>query len=174
MIALLTMPVATLAQTTPSEQPSAAGPQSGGGMMRAFDSLNLSPDQRQKIDALMSQYRQAHPRGSTPDPAARKALRDQIFSILTPAQQAQLRANIQARGGDPTSRMMSRFAQLNLSDDQKNRIQALIAQFQQAHPAGSSPDPQARQQLRDQINAVLTPQQQQQLQQMRNQEKPGS
>jgi len=174
VIASLAMPVATFAQNTPTDQPGAAAPRNGGGVMRALDNLNLSADQRQKIDALIAQYRQAHPRGSTPDPAARKALRDQIFAILTPAQQAQLRANMQAAGsGDLTSRMMARLAPLNLSDDQKSRIQGLVSQFQAAHPAGSPPDRTAMQQLRDQINAVLTPQQQQQLQQMRNQERPG-
>ena len=170
VVAALAMPVATLAQNAPPDQPGTAGPRYGGGAMRALDNLNLTPDQRQKIDALMAQYRQAHPRGSTPDPAARKALRDQIFSILTPAQQAQLRANMQAAaGGDFTGRMMARLAPLNLSDDQKARIQSLVSQFQATHPAGSPPDRTAMQQLRNQINAVLTPQQQQQLQQMRTQ-----
>ena len=170
MIVALALPAATLAQTTPADQPGVSAPQNGRGMMHAYDNLNLTPDQRQRIDALVAQYRQAHPRGSTPDPAARKALRDQINSILTPSQQAQLRANMQAaRSGDFTGRMMARFAQLNLSDDQKSRIQGLISQFQASHPAGSPPDRQAMQQLRDQINAVLTPQQQQQLQQMRPQ-----
>ncbi|MBV9277197.1 MAG: hypothetical protein JOZ97_03075 [Candidatus Eremiobacteraeota bacterium] len=170
LIVALALPAATLAQTTPSDQPGLGAPQRGG-MMRAYDNLNLTPDQRQKIDALITQYRQAHPRGSTPDPNARKALRDQIFAILTPAQQAQLQANMAAaRNGDFSGRMMARFAQLSLSDDQKNRIQSLISQFRASHPAGSPPDRQAMQQLRDQINAVLTPQQQQQLQQMRSQD----
>jgi len=167
-IAAAIVPATAIAQTFPAGQPGVASPQ-GGGMTRMYDSLNLSADQRQKIDALIAQYRQAHPRGSTPDPAARKALRDQIYSILTPAQQSQLRANMQARSGDITGRMMARLAPLNLSDDQKNRIQSLISTFQQAHPAGSPPDRQAMQQLHEQINAVLTPQQQQQLQQMRTQ-----
>jgi len=171
LIVALALPAATLAQTTPSDQPGVGAPQRGGGMMRAYDNLNLTPDQRQKIDTLIAQYRQAHPRGGTPDPNARKALRDQIFAILTPAQQAQLQANMAAaRNADFSGRMMARFAQLNLSDDQKNRIQSLISQFRASHPAGSPPDRQAMQQLRDQINAVLTPQQQQQLEQMRPQD----
>ncbi|HEV7179892.1 MAG TPA: hypothetical protein VGN11_08470, partial [Candidatus Baltobacteraceae bacterium] len=51
--------------------------------------------------------------------------------------------------------------------DQKSKIEALTAQFRAAHPAGSARDPQAMATLRQQINAVLTPQQQQQLVQMR-------
>ena len=168
-IAAIALPTATLAQTATSDQPSVNAQQGRGGMSHLYDNLNLTSDQRQKIDALIAQYRQAHPHGSTPDPAARKALRDQIFAILTPTQQNQLRSGMQARGSDPIGRMMARFSQLNLSDDQKNRIQSLISQFRAAHPAGSPPDRAAMQQLRDQINAVLTPQQQQQLQQMRSQ-----
>ncbi|MBV9973249.1 MAG: hypothetical protein JO135_07935 [Candidatus Eremiobacteraeota bacterium] len=176
LVAAFALPAATLAQTAPSDQPGVSAPQGRGGMSRMYDNLNLSPDQRQKIDALIAQYRQAHPHGSTPDPAARKALREQIFAILTPAQQSQLRAQMQARSADGGGRMMARFSQLNLTDDQKNRIENLISQFRAAHPAGSAPDRTAMQQLREQINAVLTPQQQQQLQQMRNQnqENPGS
>ncbi len=175
LVAAVLFPVATFAQTVPSDQPGVNAPRNGRGMMRGFDNLNLSPDQQQKIQALIAQYRQAHPHGSTPDPAARKALRDQIYAVLTPAQQSQLRANMQAsRSGDFSGRFMARLANLNLSDDQKSRIQGLVSQFQAAHPAGSAPDRNAMRQLRDQINAVLTPQQQQQLQQQsRNPQNPG-
>lgn len=168
LIAALAMPAASLAQTAPDQptQPGAGAPQRGG-MIRALAALNLTPDQKQKIDGLMAQFRQAHAQGSAPDPAARKTLHDQIFAVLTPDQQAQLNASLQASRGNQADRMMNRFAALNLSDDQKTRIQNLIAQFRQAHPPGSARDPQAMQALRAQINAILTPQQQQQLQSMR-------
>jgi Spy/CpxP family protein refolding chaperone len=62
-----------------------------------------------------------------------------------------------------SDRMMHRFSDLNLSDAQKSQIQSLMQSYRQAHPKGSAPDPDARKQLRDQINAVLTPDQQTQL-----------
>ncbi|HEV2262307.1 MAG TPA: hypothetical protein VGR69_08485, partial [Candidatus Rubrimentiphilum sp.] len=55
--------------------------------------------QQSQIKQLIDQYRQAHPRGSAPDPQAREQLRSQITAILTPAQQAQLKTQMQqARG----------------------------------------------------------------------------
>ncbi len=64
-----------------------------GGWIRRFRGANLSDQQKQQITQLISQYRQAHPAGSAPDPEARKALRTSIKNVLTPAQQTQLRAN---------------------------------------------------------------------------------
>jgi periplasmic protein CpxP/Spy len=66
------------------------------------------------------------------------------------------------RGGSDW--MMRRFSDLNLTDQQKSQIQTIMQNFRQAHPPGSPPDPDARKQLRDQINAVLTPDQRTKLQ----------
>lgn len=192
MIAALALPAVSLAQTAPNAPPSQGqtGHSHRGGFMHAMKNLNLSADQKSRIDALMTAYHQAHPKGSAHDPAAMKALHDQVLAILTPAQQTQLKANMTAMrqrtgetagangqdnddhagtpgAGNPGDRMMQRFASLNLSDSQKTQIQNLVAQFRQAHPQGSPRDPQAMKTLHDQINAVLTPQQQQQMQAMR-------
>lgn len=78
------------------QQPPAAPAQSqqqGDRMMRRFSDLNLSDQQKSQIQTLLQNYRQAHPRGSAPDPNARKQLRDQINGILTPDQQAKLKAD---------------------------------------------------------------------------------
>ena len=64
----------------------------GDRMMHRFDNLNLSDAQRSQIQTLMQNYRQAHPKGSAPDPDARKALRQQIEAVLTPDQRAQLKS----------------------------------------------------------------------------------
>jgi len=53
---------------------------------------------------------------------------------------------------------------ITLSDAQKQQIQQLQDQFQQAHPDGSAPDPQARKQLRQSVLNVLTPDQRTQFQ----------
>lgn len=92
----LGLPLLSSAQVAP-QAPSAPlqgaqGTHRHHGMgMRMFKKLNLSSDQQTKIQSLLAQYRQAHPPGSTPDPEARKALRQQIDAALTPKQQAQLK-----------------------------------------------------------------------------------
>jgi Spy/CpxP family protein refolding chaperone len=60
------------------------------GMYRLLQTLDLSQQQQDQIKALMTSYKQAHPEGSAPDPAARKQLHDQVLSILTPAQRTKL------------------------------------------------------------------------------------
>lgn len=71
-----------------------------------------------------------------------------------PQPDAQTGQHERHRGG-----FMHRFADLNLSDQQKTQIQQIMQNFRQSRQQGERPDPQAMQQLRDQINAVLTPDQ---------------
>lgn len=80
------------------QQPPAAPAQSqqhGDRMMRRFENLNLSDQQKSQIQSLMQSYRQAHPRGSAPDPDARKQLREQVDAVLTPDQRAQMKADME-------------------------------------------------------------------------------
>lgn len=56
-------------------------------------------------------------------------------------------------------RTMRRFGSLDLSPQQQQQIQSLIAQFSQTHPAGSPLDRDAMRQLHQSILAILTPQQ---------------
>jgi Spy/CpxP family protein refolding chaperone len=60
---------------------------------------------------------------------------------------------------------------VNLSDQQKTQIQQIMSQYKSQHQPGSPRDPQAMQQLHQQVMNVLTPDQrtqvQQNLQQMR-------
>ncbi|HTV94193.1 MAG TPA: hypothetical protein VMG98_15925 [Verrucomicrobiae bacterium] len=86
----LSLPVIAQAQQAP---PPPAQSQQGDWMMHRFSDLNLTDAQKSQIQTLMQNYRQAHPRGSAPDPDARKQLRDQINAVLTPDQQAQLKAD---------------------------------------------------------------------------------
>jgi Spy/CpxP family protein refolding chaperone len=94
----LAIPAAGFAQVQPSPapltQPMQGQRRHGGfGFMRQMRSLNLSAQQQSQIQQLMAQYRQAHPRGSTPDPQARKDLLAKVMAVLTPAQQQQLKAD---------------------------------------------------------------------------------
>ena len=50
-----------------------------------------------------------------------------------------------------------RFKNLNLTQQQQTQIESLMKQFHDSHPAGSPPDRQAREQLHQQIDAILTP-----------------
>lgn len=180
LVAVLAFPAGALAQTAPPPASGAAA-QPGArthhrGFMHAMQGLNLSADQQSRLKALMTQYRAAHPKGSEPDAQARQTLHQQMMDVLTPAQQAQFKSNMQAGLGTgeresgeaahPGGGMMHRFDQLNLSADQRSKIEALLTQFRSAHPKGSARDPQAMAGLRQQINAILTPAQQQQLQQL--------
>ena len=64
-------------------------------MHGALRGVNLSDQQKTQIKQIMDQFRQAHPRGSAPDPQARQQLRQQIMNVLTTDQQAQVKANFQ-------------------------------------------------------------------------------
>jgi Spy/CpxP family protein refolding chaperone len=82
---------------TPSGQPT-SGPyrHHHHGMFSMLHTLDLSQQQQDQIKTLFNTYRQAHPEGSQPDPAARKQLRDQILAVLTPAQRTKLEQEKQA------------------------------------------------------------------------------
>jgi len=55
--------------------------------------------------------------------------------------------------------MAAMLRNLNLSQQQQDQIKTLITSYKQAHPQGSQPDQAAREQLKEQILAVLTPDQ---------------
>lgn len=83
----------------PLSQPMQGQRHHGGfGFMREMRSLDLSAQQQAQIKQLMAQYRQSHPRGSAPDPQARKDLRTKVMAVLTPAQQQKLKADQAKRG----------------------------------------------------------------------------
>lgn len=63
------------------------------------------------------------------------------------------------------NRWMKRLSPIGLSAQQQQQVQNILGQYAQQHPLGSPRDPQASHALRDQIFAVLTPDQQGRLQQ---------
>ncbi|HET9392979.1 MAG TPA: hypothetical protein VFO29_05625 [Candidatus Rubrimentiphilum sp.] len=102
MVTALAVPAAGFAQVQPSPAPLSQPMQGerhrhGFGFMREMTNLNLSAQQQAQIKQLMQQYRQSHPRGSTPDPQARKDLRTKLMAVLTPAQQQLLKADMAKR-----------------------------------------------------------------------------
>ena len=93
--AALAMAVPSLALAQQAPGPARTGHRAG--FVRIVRSLNLSPEQRTQMRQIVAQYRQAHPKGSKPDPQARKALRAQLLAILTPDQRLQLKSDIHRR-----------------------------------------------------------------------------
>ena len=92
------LPIAGVAQQAPAASPAPAmngEHQHGNGMMmREFEKLNLSDQQKAQIQSYMTVYRQAHPQGSPRDPQAMMQLHEQIMNVLTPAQQTQFKADM--------------------------------------------------------------------------------
>lgn len=100
--------------------------------------LNLTDDQKQQLEQI------------------EKDTRDQIQSVLTPDQQAQLQTLMQNRQGQRHQERSRQgrqdfLSQLNLTDEQKAKIKDIM------------------QQQKARRDAVFTPEQQQQMQQMRQQ-----
>jgi Spy/CpxP family protein refolding chaperone len=107
LIAALALPMAASAQQYP-QQPVQQQPGPGQGTrgnagahqynkwMKMLTSLNLSQQQQQQVQGMLQQFAQQHPAGSPRDREGTRALRNQIFSVLTPDQQNQLRQQMQA------------------------------------------------------------------------------
>jgi Spy/CpxP family protein refolding chaperone len=101
LLAALALPIGASAQVAP--QPATGqGQQRSPGQrqyqrwMRRLSGINLSQQQQQAVQSALSAYAAQHPAGSPKDPQATHALRSQIYSILTPDQQTQLHAQMQA------------------------------------------------------------------------------
>jgi hypothetical protein len=143
LAAALAMPLGASAQQ--SQYP--ASTQSGNGMpsqarlqhrwTRRLAHLNLSGDQQQRIQSLITQYSQAHPEGSPIQPGAGQDLRRQIMGVLNTDQQNQLHQEMRAR----RAQMEQRNSQQQGGQDQQNPDQ----QYQQGPPNQQQPPDQQQQ-----------------------------
>ncbi|HKU81615.1 MAG TPA: hypothetical protein VJP76_05550 [Candidatus Tumulicola sp.] len=100
-IAALSLPIAASAQVA-APPPAAAvqgqhspGERTYNRWMKRLSPIGLSAQQQQQVENVLGQYAQQHPMGSPRDPQGTHALHDQIFSILTPDQQARLQQELQ-------------------------------------------------------------------------------
>ncbi|HEX5275219.1 MAG TPA: hypothetical protein VFW34_08080 [Candidatus Rubrimentiphilum sp.] len=95
----LAVPAIGFAQVQPAtgQNQQQSGSERHHGGFRFLKDLNLTSQQQTQIDQIRRQYRQAHPKGSARDPQAMKEMRDKMMAVLTPAQQAQLKADMQKR-----------------------------------------------------------------------------
>ena len=130
------------------------------GFAHFLRDVDLTDQQQSQMRTLIMQFRQAHPPGSAFDLQALRTLHEQMFAVLTPAQQQQVQRNIEQWRSMPHGMWM----RLNLTDQQRTQIRQLISQYRQAHPRGSPLDPQAKAALHQQLLNVLTPEQRTQLQ----------
>jgi Spy/CpxP family protein refolding chaperone len=124
------------------------GTSNGSQSLRPFANLNLTEDQRAKIRAILHQ---AKSQG-----LSQADVQKQINGVLTTDQQKTLQSDLQALQQQQQTPPADPFANLNLTDDQKTKIQGIL---QQAQSAGTDPST-----VQQQINAILTPTQQATLQ----------
>jgi Spy/CpxP family protein refolding chaperone len=105
-IALLAGPLAAGAQTPPPPGPAGSpAPMTGhyhrhhrhDSLAKALRSVNLTPAQQQQIATFRDQTKKANANADEPTRKANAAkLRDEIMSVLTPDQKAQVTAQMQA------------------------------------------------------------------------------
>jgi Spy/CpxP family protein refolding chaperone len=103
-------PLALRAQTQPVAQTLPAGTAEhhhGNPLMKALKTLSLTPAQQQQISGFVAASKQANVDASTDERRAnRKKLREEIMGVLTPGQQAKLKATLQqerqAQGQPPS------------------------------------------------------------------------
>jgi opacity protein-like surface antigen len=89
--------------------------------MKRLSALGLSAQQQQQAQSILNQYAAQHPAGSPRNPGAARALHDQIFGILTPAQQSQLEAEIKAQQQAEQQRRMQMQQQQGAPPPPPNR-----------------------------------------------------
>jgi protein CpxP len=207
-IALLSifLAAAMVAQTAPapSDNTTAAPhkimPRHNGGFERMAQQLNLTDQQKTQIQGFKRAGRQQaqsikQDTSLTPEQKRdkfqqlRASTHQQVLGVLTPEQQQQMKqlrsqhAGMGGRGmdrgkGAGMGRGMGPLAHLNLTDDQRDKIQPILQSSRQQAQAVRNdttltPE-QKHAKIRDihqgtmtQMNSLLTPEQQQQWQQMR-------
>lgn len=175
--------------------PGGSGP---GGMIeklqKAAGDLNLSADQKTKLEAaiqsakddakkIMEEGKASGDRKATME-AMREVmqeLHEQVGAILTAEQKEKLRSAMGGRPGMMGGAMLERFkhalSQLNLSEEQKEKIKEIFAaSHEQIEALKKDGEGEKGEKLkaifeetREQVLAVLTPEQQAKLKEMREQ-----
>src|SRR5690242_162101 len=162
------------------------GMHDGQGLQRMAQQLNLTQDQQTKVQDIFKQQRsqaQAIRQNTSLTPEQQKeqlkqlreSTHSQISAVLTPEQQAKMK---ELRGKGFHKGFGGGMAALNLTPDQHSKIQSIFqqsrSQMQALRQDSSLTSDQKRAKMQEihqnttaQINAILTPEQQQQFQQMR-------
>jgi Spy/CpxP family protein refolding chaperone len=198
---------AMAAQTAPAPSDNAAAaphkmmPRHDGGFERMAQQLNLTDQQKTQIQGFTQAGRQQalsikEDATLTPEQKRdkfrqlRASTHQQVVGVLTPEQQQQMKqlrsqhAGMGRGKGAGMGRGMGPLARLNLTDDQRAKIQPILQSSRQQAQAvrnDATLTPEQKQaKMRDihqgamtQMNSLLTPEQQQQWQQMRQHRGPG-
>ena len=208
-IALLSMflAAAMVAQTAPAPSDNATAaphkmmPRHHGGFERMAQQLNLTDQQKTQIQGFTQAGRQqalSIKQDTTLTPEQKRdkfrelraSTHQQVLGVLTPDQQQQMKqlrsrhAGMGRGKGAGMGRGMGPLAHLNLTDDQRAKIQPILQSSRQQAQAvrnDTTLTPEQKQaKMRDihqgamtQMNSLLTPEQQQQWQQMREHRGPG-
>jgi Spy/CpxP family protein refolding chaperone len=202
-IALLSMflAVAMVAQTAPAPSDNTAAPphkmmsRHNGGFERMAQQLNLTDQQKTQIQDFTQagrQQAQSIKQDTTLTPEQKRdkfrelraSTHQQVLGVLTPKQQEQMKqlrsqhAGMGYGKGAGMGHRMGPMAKLNLTDEQRAKIQPILqSSRQQAHAVRNdntlTPE-QKKAKMREihqgamtQMNSLLTPEQQQQWEQMR-------
>jgi Spy/CpxP family protein refolding chaperone len=142
-----------------------------GGIERQLEGLNLTEEQRKQIEPILQDMRDQVRK-------ATEQAREKVNGVLTEEQRTKLREAMPDRGPmgfDPVERMEKAVNALDLSADQKTKLDGIFAKFRPEFEAvrkDNGGDRQAMmtsmrpllQDLRSQVTAVLTPEQTQKLQ----------
>jgi Spy/CpxP family protein refolding chaperone len=128
--------------------PLQAGGSSSTTSLQPFANLNLTEDQRTQLRSI---FKNAKSQG-----LSESEIQSQVAQVLTPEQQASLQADLQSAQSAQSQSQSNPFANLNLTQAQQTQIAQIL---QNAQSQGTSPSA-----VQSQINAVLTPAQQQTLQ----------
>jgi Spy/CpxP family protein refolding chaperone len=208
-IALLSLflAAAMAAQTAPAPSDDAAAaphkmmPRHHDGLERMAQQLNLTEQQKTQIQGFTQAGRQQaqsiqQDASLTPEQKRdkfrqlRASTHQQVLGVLTPEQQQQMKqlrsehAGMGRGKGAGMGRGMGPLARLNLTDDQRAKIQPILQSSRQQAQAvrnDATLTPEQKQaKIRDihqgtmtQMNSLLTPEQQQQWQEMRQRRGPG-
>ena len=208
-IALLSMflAAAMASQTAPAPSDNAAAapqkmmPRHHGGFERMAQQLNLTDQQKTQIQGFTQAGRQqalSIKQDTSLTPAQKRdkfrelraSTHQQVLGVLTPDQQQQMKqmrsrhAGMGRGKGAGMGRGMGLMARLNLTDDQRAKIQPILQSSRQQAQAvrnDATLTPEQKQaKIRDihrgtmtQMNSLLTPEQQQQWQEMRQHRGPG-
>ena len=200
-IALLSLLLAAAmaAQTAPAPSDDAAAaphkmmPRHNGGFERMAQQLNLTDQQKTQIQGFTQagrQQAQSIKQDTTLTPEQKRdkfrqlraSTHQQILGALTPEQQQQMKQLRSQYAG--MGRGRGPLAKLNLTDDQRAKIQPILKSSRQQAQAvrnDTTLTPEQKQaKMRDihqgamsQMNSLLTPEQQQQWQEMRQHRGPG-
>jgi Spy/CpxP family protein refolding chaperone len=120
-----------------------------GGALRRLD--DLTDEQRERIAKIGEQAKAEITDANSPQQKRqihRAAMKDIVENVLTDAQRKALK-----RGGPPRRRPWAGLRGLDLSDEQKQRAQAIMAEARKKAAKAETPE-QKRQILRDAMKAV--------------------